>query len=356
MREKDLVELALGTADVQEITPKIIAKTVDFVSRKKTVVAQLFRENRDLEKVKARSIVLPNVTESITVESVSEGGSVSTSSTISYTGTTVEVSKFGIRLEIDNEALETPVRDVLKDFLYEAGRKLAEELDLRAQTIALDLKPGTITSWSGGTLGSTTLTPIITISSVSPGATINAVDYYDGKVLLSNSVSAATVTFLYSNRCKSSGLVVDASEKSKLTSWDLLKLRSTLLAATVNPDIVIVNSNEITTLLYDPDVSTLFVNAKTYNKDLINGEIGMIVDLKLVESPLVPEGVAIMIDSSRLGYHVIKRDVEAEEESKPAIDRTWYHIWTEREFAVVDDNAIGIVVNAKAGSYRASEL
>jgi len=356
MREKDLVELALGTADVQEITPRIISKTVDFVSRSKTVISQIFRENKDLEKVKARSIVLPNVTESITVETLSEGGTISSSSTISYTGTTVEVSKFGIRLEIDNEALEMPVRDVLKDFLYEAGKKLAEELDLRAQTISLDLKSGTISSWSGGTLGSTTLTPIVTISSVSPGATINAVDYYDGKVLLSNSVSAATVTFLYSNRCKSSGLVVDVSEKSSLTAWDIFNLRSTLLAATVNPDIVLVNSTEVSTLLYDPDVSSLFVNAKLYNKDLISGEIGMIADLRIVESPLVPEGVAIMVDSSRLGYHVIKRDLEAEEESKPAIDRTWYHLWTEREFAVTDDNAIGIIVNAKSGSFSASDL
>ena len=354
---RELTELAgLGTADVQAITPKIISKTVDSVSRKKAVVSQIFRENRDLEKTKGRTIVLPNVTESITVESVSEGSSVSTSSTISYTGTTVEVSKFGIRLEIDNEALETPVRDVLKDFLFEAGRKLAEELDLRAQTIALDLKSGTITSWTGGTLGSTTLTPIVSISSVSPGATVSAVDYYDGKVLLSSSVPAATVTFLYSNRCKSSGLVVDASEKSKLTTWDLLKLRSTLLATSVNPDIAIVNSNEITTLLYDPDVPTLFVNAKLYNKDLINGEIGMVADLKLVESPLVPEGAAIMVDSSRLGYHVIKRDLEAKQEDRVEIDRTWYHLWTEREFAVTDDNAIGIVVNAKAGSFSASDL
>ncbi len=356
MREKDLVELALGTADVKEITPRVISKTVDFVSRRKTVFTQVFKENRDLQKIKGRRIVLPNVSENIIVETVSEGSSVSTSSTISYTGTTVEVAKFGIRLEIDNEALEMPVRDVLKDFLYEAGMKLAEELDLRAQTVALDLKTGTITTWTGGTLGSTTLTPIVAISSVSSGATISAVDYYDGKVLLSNSVSAATVTFLYSNRCKTSGLVVDASEKAKLTSWDILKLRSSLLTSSVNPDIVLVNSNEITTLLYDPDVPGLFVNAKLYNEDLINGEVGMIADLKVVESPIVPEGIAVMVDSSRLGYHVIKRDLEAEQEDKPDIDRTWYHLWTEREFAVTDDNAIGIVVNAKAGNFSASDL
>jgi len=84
---RELAELAgLGTADIQSITPKIISKTVDSVSRKKAVVSQIFRENRDLEKTKGRTIVLPNVTESITVESVSEGSSVSTSSTISYTG------------------------------------------------------------------------------------------------------------------------------------------------------------------------------------------------------------------------------------------------------------------------------
>jgi len=356
MREKDLVELALGTADVQAVTPRVIAKAVDYVSKRKAVFSQVFRENRDLEKTKGRRLILPNVTESITVEAVTPGSSVSTSSTISYTGVTVDVTKFGIRLEVDNEALEMPVRDILKDFLYEAGRKLAEELDLRAQTVALDLKVGTITSWTGGTLGTTTLTPMIAITSVSSGATISSVDYYDGKVLLESSVSAATVTFLYSNRCKDTGLVVDASNKSSLTTWDILNLRATLLASSVNPDIVLVNSKEVSTVLYDPNVPDLFVNAKLYNEDLVNGEIGMIADLKLVESPLVPEGVAVMVDSSRLGHQVIKRDIEAEKEDKPDIDRTCYHIWTEREFAVVDNRAIGVVVNAKSGVYKASDL
>jgi len=356
MKEKDLVELALGTADVQAITPRVISQAVDFVARRKTVFTQVFRENRDLEKTKGRTIVLPSISENITVETVSQGSSVSTSSTISYSGTTVEVTKFGIKLEIDNEALEIPVRDVLKDFLYEAGMKLAEELDLRAQTVALDLKVGTIDSWSGGTLGSTTLTPIVAISSVSSGATINSVDYYDGKILLANSVSAATVTFLYADRCRTSGLVTDASNKGTLTAWDILNLRYNMLNASVSPDIVLINSKEVTTLLYDTIGAPLFVNAKLYNEDLVNGEIGMIADLKIVESPLVPEGVAVMVDSSRLGYQVIKRDLDAEEELRPEMDRTWYHLWTEREFEVINDNAIGIIVNAKSGTYSAADL
>ena len=49
---KELAELAgLGTADVQAITPKIISKTVDSVSRRKAVVSQIFRENRDLSLI-----------------------------------------------------------------------------------------------------------------------------------------------------------------------------------------------------------------------------------------------------------------------------------------------------------------
>jgi len=356
LNEREIVELALGTQDVKAITPDVIAKTIDEVSRHKRVFSQLFRENRDLVGKPGRRLIIPRFVSNIAVSSeVGEGTSISPS-TFSYEGTTIDVVKFGIRFEIDKEAIETPVRDILKDALAISGREWANELDKRAMTIALDLKTGTITSWSGGTLGAATA-PVVQIISVN-GATIDSVDYYKGSVVLTGSVSAATVTYLYSNRCKSTGLYIDVNTAEYLKIWDVLKLRSTLVANSIYPDVLIVHPREVETLLYDPDCMSLFVSIREYSdkQEILNGEIGQIADLKVLASGQVPEGIGILVDSNRLGYDVIKRDLTGTKEDKPEYDQVWYHLWSEREFGVSDTLAIGIAVNAKTGKYKAAHL
>ena len=356
MEERRIVELALKSQDVSAITPDVIAKTIDEVSRHKRVFSQLFRENRDLVGKPGRRLIIPKFVSNISVSSdVNEGASIPPS-TFSYTGVTVDVVKFGIRLEIDKEALEIPVRDILKDALAISGREWASELDKRAMTIALDLRSGTITSWEGGTLGAATA-PIVQITSVS-GATIDSVDYYKGSVVLTGSVSAATVTYLYSNRCKSTGQYIDVSSPEYLKVWDVLKLRSTLIANTIYPDVLIVHPRELETLLYDPDCMSLFVSVKEYRdeNDILNGEIGQLADLRVLASGICPEGIGILVDSNRLGYDVIKRDLTGTKEDKPEYDQVWYHLWSEREFTVSDSYAIGIAVNAKTGVYKATHL
>jgi len=358
MNSKEIVELALGTADVQAITPKVIAKTIDDVARNEVVFTQLFRENKDFLRSPGRRLEIPKLEDNIVVSSDVGENTTLPPSSFSYDALTVDVAKFGVRLEIPKEVLESTARDLLKDAVYMVGKKYADELDKRAQTIALDLKTGSITSWSGGTLGSTTLTPVISISSVPSGATVSSVDYYSGKVLLTSSISSGTLTFLYSDRCRSNGFYLDANTKQYLKIWDVLNLRSTLISNSIHPDVLLVHPSEVTTLLYDPDTQTLFVHERLYagKDDKLNGELGQIVDLKVVSSANVPEGVGILVDSSRLGYDVIKRDLDGNEEIKPDYDSVFYHFWAEREMAVSDDNAIGVIVNAKQGEYGAASL
>ena len=342
-----------GTTQVEAITPKQISKEILESSRHWTVFSQIFKENRDLEKLAGRKIVLPKLENSLTVYSdLSEGSSVSPSS-ISYEGVTVEVAKFGIMIPIDNEALESASRDLISDITEAAGRALATELDLRAATIALDLKEGTVTSWTDGSIGAATA-PIVRITSVS-GATIDSVDYYKGSIILTGSVSAATVTYLYSNRCRNTGQYVDVDEAEYLKVWDVLELRAKMVDNTVYPDLLLVHPRELQTLLYDPDCMSLFTDVASYKDDSLNGEIGKIGDLRILCSGNVPEGIGILVDSNRLGREVIKREIDLQLEEKPSQDQTWCMIWSEREFAVLDSYAIGIIVNAKTGQYGATQ-
>jgi hypothetical protein len=201
---------------------------------------------------------------------------------------------------------------------------------------------------------------MIAISSVdlSTGS-ISSVDYYDGKILLSSSVSTGTVTFLYSDRCKSSSLYVDAVDPGTLTIYDILNIRGSLIANSMRPDVVIVHPVDLPDIFLSQEAAgNAFIPSKQYanKEDLLAGEVGQIVDLKLLSSLYAPEGVAIVADSKRLGWDIIKRDLTGTAEVKPEKDQTWYHLWAEREFAVSDDSAIGVVVNIKKNQYKASDL
>ena len=130
-----LEELGLKPADVHAITPKEIAETVLDTTRHKTVISQLFQKNMDLTRVKGRSLVLPKFKDNLTVYSDVSAGSSIPASSLSYEGVTVEVSKFGIVVQVDQEALEMAARDLMKDLFRFAGEELADELDKRATTL-----------------------------------------------------------------------------------------------------------------------------------------------------------------------------------------------------------------------------
>jgi hypothetical protein len=205
------------------------------------------------------------------------------------------------------EAIESPTRIVFDDLLLEGSREWAKVLEERASTVALDIESSSITTWSGGTLGSTSLTPIIGVTSVN-GATIQSVDYYDGKVLLTGSITGASVTFTHGNRCSTlgTGLVKDATIKGSLTLDDVLSLSNTMTAYTVHPDILFVHNIDLRNLAKDTEFQNYFAPGESKTK----GAIGKALDLIVVASGILPEGLAILVDSERLGWDVHKRDLE----------------------------------------------
>jgi len=353
---KTLEELALGTADVAAITAKAIADSIEEVARKTNVFAQLFKPNRDLMGPnKPREIVFPKKSTGISVTwGVSPGSSVSPSS-FAYSAVTIAVQKVGIQLQFTNEALEMALRDVIQDHIYEAGLEYAEAVDDQAQTILLDLKRETITSFTGGTVGTASNTPIIRVVSDGPG-TIKSVDYETGTIVMTGSLAAHTVVVEYSNRLKTTGLWVAASNAGTLSAKDILRARSKMVGQYRDPDVVIINPVDLTTLFFDSNVKLVDASQYGGREPLLNGELGKLFGMKVIMSTGAPEGVAILVDTKRLGYDVIKRELKGYREDKPDLDSVFYYFWAERNFGVVDDYAVAAVVNAASSdsSYPAA--
>jgi len=356
---KNIEELALGTADVAAITPKMIASAIQEVARGERIFAQFFRENRDLVgKNKPHEIVFPKKQTGISTSwGVSPGGTVSASS-MTYDATTIRVAKGGIRLEFTNEALEAAMRDVIKDHIYEAGLEWAEQIDSVAKTVLLDIKTSihvftAAEDKTSDTVGSTGA-PILNISSVN-GNTLDYVDYYDGVLHFKSSTPTSTVTYTYANRPNGNTMTVEVQNQQTLSVWDMLQVRNKVISQNRHPDIFIMNDSDLDGLLYDSKVKFLDRSAYGNSEPLRNGEIGKIFGLKIVTSTRAPEGAGIVLDSSRLGYDVHKRDLRGYREDKYEYDSVWYHFWSERNFGVTDDLSVGLVVGAYASSdYRAT--
>jgi hypothetical protein len=351
MKEKDIMELGLGSVDVVSITGSYVAKVIDYSAKEQAVFSSLFRPVSIPEGY--GKILLPLGKSSITFEIVNEGNTVSTESNYYYNAQTVTPIKYGAILKCDMEAVESPTRIVFDDLLLEGSKEWTRMLEERASTVALDIRSSSITSWSGGTLGSTSLTPIIGITSVT-GGTISSVDYYDGKVLLTGSTSGATVAFTYGNRCSTlgTGLVKDATSKGSLTLDDVLSLSNSMTANTVHPDILFVHNIDLRNFAKD----TEFQNYLIYGESKRKGFIGRALGLTVVTSGILPEGLGILVDSERLGWDIHKRDLEGIKQEFPSEDRIYYHLWAEREYAIADTLAIGVVTNIKTGLYPATNL
>jgi len=348
---KSLEELALVPSDVASITSKAIAGVIEEVPRHKTVFAQFFKVNRDLVGPgKPRSITFPKRGTGIVVHTNVSPNSTIGASSFAYSDVTITVQKMGVRLEFTTEAIEQAYVDVIKDQITEAGRVFAESLDILARQEMLDLTRATLTesdvSDDGLTL-TTTLVPIIRIvSSTFNTGGISTIDYYSGKFKLTSSISSCTVVFEYSERCKSTGLYRECASPKTLTAKDILLAKAQMRNATFEPDVVLLNFDDLANLLYDSSVKFLEASAYGGREPLLNAELGKIFGMKVVVSQFVPSGVAILVDSQHLGYDVRKRELKFTREDRPDYDAVWYHGWTERNFGVVNDEAVCVVVNA----------
>lgn len=342
---RSIQDLALGTADVAAITPKVISATIEEVARGKRVFAQLFKENTDLMRTAGLEIAFPKKGTGISASfDVSPNTSIAPSS-FAYDATTIRVKKAGIRLEFTTESLESALRDVIKDHIYEAGIVYAETIDDRAITQALNLTSVTATVPAASSI-ITGSYPIWAVTSMT-GATLTGIDYAKGSIFTSaaGSVTPGTITYTYAKRCYETTMYVDAVDDNTLKTWDLLQSRAKLLGQNYSPNVAIVHDDDIPSLLYDEKLKFLDASAYGGREAILNGEIGKVFGLKVITTTRTSSGHVVYADTSKLGYYVKKRELRGYREDKPEFDAIWYHMWSEGDFGVVNDAAVAISVN-----------
>ena len=342
---RSIHELALGSADVTAITPKVISATIEEVARGQRVFAQLFKDNSDLVGKAGLEISFPKKGTGISASfDVSPNTSIAPSS-FAYDATTIRVKKAGIRLEFTTEALESALRDVIKDHIFEAGIVYAETIDDRAISVALNLTSVSSTVPAASTVISGSY-PIWNVTSVS-GCTIDGLDYATGTIYVTaaGSVTPGTITYQYSKRCYESTLYVDAINDNTLSTWDLLATRAKVLAQNYRPNVVVIHDDDIPGLLYDEKLKFLDTSAYGTREAILNAEIGKIFGLKVLTTTRTATGHAVYFDTSRMGYYVKKRELRGYREDKPEFDAIWYHMWAEGDFGVVNDKAVAMSVN-----------
>ena len=343
---KEIEDLGLGTANVAAITTTVISNAIQEVARGERVYAQFFKVNTDiLGNGKPHEMSFPKKGTGVSASwDVSEGTSIAPSS-FAYESTTIRVKKAGVRLEFNNEALESAMRDVIADHIYEAGQIYGELMDDVAKTVMLDLTSSafTITTGSVGTFSSA---PMVSI--VPAVATLVSAEYDTGVMTISGSVAAATITVTYcAGSIEGSTLFVGAAAPTTITAKDILLGRAKLIAQNRHPNVCIMNDEDIPGFLYDSNVKWL--DAWTYRGagPLLNAEVGQLFGLRVVTTTRAPVGVVAVIDTKRMGYNVKKRNLTGVREDKPEYDQVWYHYWAEENFGKTDDLSVAVVTNGQ---------
>jgi len=349
MREVEelAAEGGLGTVGVIAITPKVISGAIQEVARGERVYAQFFKSNRDIMGAgKPHEISFPKKGTGIAASwDVAQGTSIASSS-FAYDATTIRVKKAGVRIQFNNEALEAAMRDVIADNIYEAGLIYAELLDDVAKTVMLDLVSGSATVTTGSlTTFATSTGPIITATPGTGTIKSGGIDFATGVITLNGSLTADTVTVVYSGSSIAAGsLWVRSATATTITAKDILLARAKIIAQNRHPNVCIMNDEDIANFLYD--TNTKWIDAWAYRGKgpLLNAEVGQMFGLRVVTTTRAPTGVAAVIDTSRLGYHVHKRNLRGVREDKPEYDQVWYHYWAEENFGKTDDFSVGLVV------------
>jgi len=354
----DIENLRLGTADVVAITPKLIADSLLEVARLKNVWMQFFNPI-DISAQAGLQIEFPKENSGIGFTWDVSPGSLVTGTSMSYDATTIRVKKLGGMFELDREVLQSGIRDILKDHIYQAGLVYKESVDTIAYTVALGEATGNFAiSTDGYTLNFGGTYPILEIVSVDVtdyAHTIAAINYVTGTIYDSAGNStiegAGGVTIAYKYAATATvavhGVVQSGSDSGgSVSARGLAVGRAELIAKGRDPTFAVIKDKDIPNLLYDPNVSFLDASAYGGREPLMNMEIGKLWNQRVITTSRdLPDGVVVLIDKDRMGKWVSKRPLEAHRAVEEyQYDRVTYYLWSQFNAGVTDDQAICLVL------------
>ena len=326
----------MGTADITVLTPKVISKTIEEIRRGKRVWAQFYKTNRDLVRNGGNEIIFPKKNAGIVVTTNMSPGQTINTSYITYDATTIKVAKHGVGLAFYGEAIRQANRDVIADNIKEAGEAYADAMD----TLALEamFPSATVTATGASTVAASF--PVVGIKSKSGGFS-HIVNYSTSSSIVFT--DAGTVVYWYVPSTAGARRVTSTS--GSLSAKDVLEARADILGNYFTPTVLVIHPDRLTDLLYDPTVKFLEASAYRNAGPLFNGELGRIWDLRVVVTTKCPIYAAVLVDADELGYHVVRKELELQEDRVTGMKNDVLYFWgfAEESFGVVNQKAYGAV-------------
>lgn len=337
-------ELAMGTADVNAITPKVIAATVEEIRRSGKVWGQFYRENKDLMRNGGTEVVFGKKQYGIVCSWGLSPGQGPSQSSISFDAATISIAKGGIGIAITGEAIRQVNRDVIADNILEAGLVYRDTLDIIAmERMFLPLTVVAASSFAAcaGTvcLGVKSTVGVWTSGSIvqdSSGCTIGTAGH----------ATNATVTIWYAPATTNRRAAAATGGVATISAKDVLKLRADIVAYNYNPDAMVMHPDMFSEFIFDPIVK--FVGNAEFaspNAPIWNGELGRVWGIRVIVSNKMPRFAIALVDSQHLGYEIVRKelDLKRDEYTGASADVLYFWGFTERNFGVVNTRAYGVV-------------
>jgi hypothetical protein len=267
---------------------------------------------------------------------------------MTFSGKTIAVTKGGVGLGLYGEAVRQTQRDVISDNINEAGLVWAETIDVAA--FEAMFPTATATACNGGTFVAGSVS-ILGVKSVTPstctGFTI--VNLGTGSSIAYASSAVGTVTYWY---CPTTaGYDSVGSGASSLVLRDVNTLKNAIVGYKFKPKILIGHPERITDVIFDTTAKFLEKSAYEGVGPVYTGEIGMVLGLKVISCVYAPTIALIAIDDARLGYQVIRKelDMQRDQYTGMSLDALYFWGFAEKGFGVVNARSYGAV--AVKGTY-----
>jgi len=361
---EELATAGISSADVKTVTPKVIAATFEEIVHKKCVWEQLYRDNRDILNKPGMEVVFPGATATGAFSvGVAEFVDVTTIGTTvgldQYTATTIGIKKVAGHFNVTREAIKFGMRDAIKDNIYETGLQYVEAIDNVAYyqvmfgSYSTAAQTETSLCAAGDTLGLagaaySLATNIIEVNSVNTSALSGSlsgvcyIDYKSGTLYMGGSSIVAEVgCSIWVTRGLKPGVYVNSAKlgttSTGISGWGILDGKAALIAEGRDPNVVLMNYADLPNLLYDDKINFLDASAYGGREPLMNAEVGKVWGLKVItENRRIPQGCALVVDTSRMGYDVHKEELTSYREDVYKRDAVYYYFYAERGFGITD--------------------
>ena len=353
---KTLEELAItDISAINAVLPKVIIDQVERVARAKRFGRNLVKISEQLVRTKGRSIVIPRLG-SVAAVHVAEGAAASKAG-VQMTAKTITPDKIGYTAQITQEALDGQDFDLINLSIEEVGVALAEkeDLDIVDELIGLELGSATIAgthaagyTWTVGAAPLLYITSIVSGGTTYTSADCAGIDFFEGLFKMTSvTLTNPVVSFAKSVRTN----FLDAKTPAQLQYEDVVNVATVIRGLKWVPNFLLINSNQMSDLLK----STKFIDASQYGdrEALVNGEVGKISGLKVLVTTVIPDGCALVVDSTRAAWEALKRPVDMKRWDNPTTDSVELYFFMEYGVKVTDEDAVAIAVNL---GLKAAEL